>query len=440
MKIALISPPIPRRYVRGADEPLSIEYLAAQVRDEHEVRLIDAFGRNLSAAQTLEELSCFSPDIIGVSLVFGGAWNPTLQICREAKGKWPRAVTILGGNTATFMVKELLAHPEIEIVVRGEADLSFPRVVQALKSGTPLSEVQGISFRVGSEVVHNPDQPLVKDLDSLPFPARDLLPCTDQYAKSILTARGCPYGCAYCSASAFWHSRYRPRSVENILAEVALIAALPGQRPFSFGDDCFTLQPERVIRICEALVAMKLTSLWNCTGRIETISDGLLAIMSAAGCRSIFFGVESGSPAILKSLGRRYTPEDVEEVYRACLSNGIRPIFSFIVGLPFETQDDLELTYQLIQKLEGVESGIHILTPFPGTPIAERPSDYALEIRPHHVGDLDLNTGSVINTSNFSAEETEESFRTAMGYSFQALRRTRKFSRIIGNCPDPINL
>src|ERR1035437_6283603 len=109
LKIALISPPIPRRYVRGADEPLSIEYLAAQVRDEHEVRLIDAFGRNLSAAQTLEELSCFSPDIIGVSLVFGGAWNPTLQICREAKGKWPRAVTILGGNTATFMVKELLA-------------------------------------------------------------------------------------------------------------------------------------------------------------------------------------------------------------------------------------------------------------------------------------------------------------------------------------------
>ncbi|EPR34286.1 Radical SAM domain protein [Alkalidesulfovibrio alkalitolerans DSM 16529] len=426
MRIALINPPASRRYVQARDEPLQLEYLAASVRDRADVWLVDAFGLDLSTAETLDVLAETKPDVVGVSLNFAASSRPSLDILRGVREALPEATTLLGGNTATFRARDLCLDPAVDAVVVGEADLTFPEIVDALAVGSPLDGVPGLCIERQGRAVTTKDRPLVENLDALPFPARDLLPLGETYTRSVLTARGCSYGCIYCSATAFWRRRTRIRSVDGILAEVATLVRDKAAY-FSFADDCFTIRPERAMAVCDGLAAMGGETAWSCTGRIETISPELLERMAATGCRMIFFGVESGSPRILARLKRRYTPKRVEEVYAMCLAHGIVPSFSFIVGLPFEEPQDVAATFELIRRLEGVECGVHMLTPFPGTPIADKPNDFELTIAPHRAEDLDINTRSFIDTPFADRERTQQNFYDGMGLAMGTVRRKRRF-------------
>ncbi len=431
MKILLINPPLLRKYIKSNDEPLHLEYLATPLKDSHDVVILDSFGLKVSVKETVETALNVDADVVGISLGFAAAYLTITEIAASIKKHSPETVIVLGGNTASFLKDELILRPEIDLIVRGEGDISFKETIQALDAYSMITEVKGISVCVDGKAIHTEDQPLVKNVDSLPFPDRSMVPCPEYYSKVVLAARGCSYGCAYCSASAFWQSRFRSRSVDNILQEVDMLANTEDLSYFSFADDCFTLRPKRVFEICDGLEKMKLDSTWwSCTGRIETISSELLEKMGRAGCRHMFFGIESGSERILKKLHRKYTPGDVLNVYRECLENGIRPTFSFIVGLPFEERADFEKTCGLIQKLEGVESGTHILTPFPGTPIAMNPEKYGLDISAHDVADLDINTKSYIHNGHLTQQETEEAFRDAMGHGFRSLRKTRTLREI----------
>ncbi|HEY3489170.1 MAG TPA: radical SAM protein [Candidatus Deferrimicrobiaceae bacterium] len=424
MKVLLVNPPVARRYVHGIDEPLGLEYLAASIGDRHPVEILDSFARRFDVRETVDRLVAAEAGLVGIGMVFTGAWRTALQICAGIKAIRPETITVLGGNTATFLADRLLERPEVDVVVRGEGDVTFPRLVDALAAGEAIEGIPGITCRKDGKPFSTGNAPLVADLDALPFPARDRLPLAELYPRSILGARGCAYGCPYCSSSAFWRRSFRVRSVENILAEIrSLLRREEKLSYFSFADDCFTLVPGRAEQICDALERAEVGALWGCTGRIETMSEKLIGRLHRAGCRHMFFGVESGSDSVLAGLGRRYSARDVFEVYRLCLRAGIRPFFSFIVGLPNETESDLEQTFALIRRLEGVESGIHMLTPFPGTPIGNRPSAYGLRVIPHDVEDLDINTRSFLSTELLSNGRIVEAFRRALGYSLRSGRR-----------------
>ncbi len=431
MRVALINPPVEHRYVHGIDEPLNLEYLAAQIRDKHDVLIIDSFSNGISVKETIDLVIGLSVDIAGISTVFSSSYKTTKELCEGIKTANPGIRTILGGNTATFLADKLVKLPAIDFVVRREGDISFPALIEAIGQNTGWDVIKGISYYNGLFAVHNPEQPLVQDLDILPFPARDLLPNSAQYPKSILSARGCAYGCPYCSASAFWGNKFRMRSVENIIDEIRLLNSGKKLTFFSFADDCFTLIPKRAMEISGRIKELDLDATWSCTGRIETVSEGLMQALSSAGCKSMFFGIESGSDKILDKLGRRYSGEDVEKVYKLCIAHGVKPYFSFIVGLPFENWEDISATFELIQKLEGVENGVHMLTPFPGTPILTNPDKYEIEVLSHSIEELDINTRSFIKTKHLSPENIEEAFRKALGYSFKALRKTRAINRIL---------
>lgn len=430
MKIALIAPPLKHLYLPQMDEPLHLAYLGAQLTNDHDLSLIDGLGQSLDTRQIMDRLASMAPDLVGISLTFTGAYAGVLDLCRAIRSDLPGTVTVLGGNTATFRADELAGMDIVDVVVRGEGDLTFPALARAIEQRTPLSQVSGISFLHQGKLIHTPDRPLVRDLDTLPFPARHLLPEETPYLKTVLTARGCPYGCAYCSAAAFWNRRYRKRSVDNIMAEIEAMD-LNCEDSFFFQDDCFTLNRDRVTEICRRLEQLQSGVFWGCTGRIETVDARLLETLSRAGCKAMFFGVESGSPKVLKTLGRRYTPDDVKAVYTHCIQNGIRPKFSFIVGLPGETKEDIDKTYDLIRQLEGVECGSHMLTPFPGTPITEAPDTFGIRIHEHGIQDLDINTACYLNTDCLGTEEIEEAYRTAIGYGMKTLRRTRALNRIL---------
>lgn len=430
MKIVLVNPPLPHRYVHSIDEPLGILYLAAAIKDKHEVYLVDSFNNRLSPEETVKIIEELEIDLLAVSMVFTGAYQTSLDIIKKVKEKRPSILSILGGNTATFLADTLIGLPCVDYVVRGEGDVSFPQLLEAISAGERNISVPGVSFCQNEKPVHNPNAPLVKNLDILPFPARELLPLKNTYPHSILSSRGCAYGCIYCSSAAFWGKSFRMRSVENILAEIKTLAEEDDMEYFSFADDCLTLVPERALQIAKSIKALHLDCTWSCTGRIETLSEELIKGLSNAGCKGIFFGVESGSEKVLKQLGRHYTPDGVYHTYLNCLKYGIRPYFSFIIGLPFENTDDLELTYRLIEKLEGVENGVHILTPLPGTPILNEAQKYGLKIRKHNPEILDINSSSLLSTEYFSTEYINEAYRKAVGYSIKALRKTRTINKI----------
>lgn len=426
MKLTLVNPPVSRRYVSAVDEPLGLEYLAAACRDLVEVNILDAFGLRLDMAQCIDVVEELRPDVLGIGLVFAAALNPTLELARAVKERLPGLTIVLGGNTATFLAERLCMEPSVDYVVRGEADATFPELLRTLISGRSPGDIPGLAFAHNGKAALTPPAPLIDDLDALPFPAREALPFPERYTRSVLSARGCSYGCIYCSATAFWQRRTRMRGVDSILEEVDVLTD-SGRGYFSFCDDCFTIRPERTMAVCDGLKALNRNLTWSCTGRIETISPKLLDAMGSTGCRMIFFGVESGSARILSRLNRRYTPDRVREVYAMCLDHGILPSFSFIVGLPFEEDEDRKATRDLIGSLEGVESGVHILTPFPGTPIADSPEEFGLTIKPHDVGDLDINTHSVVETHLATGVQTMESFYDAMGTALSALRRKGRF-------------
>lgn len=426
MRLTLVNPPVARRYVKAVDEPLGLEYLAAACRGVAEIGILDAFGLRLDVPACLDVLEELRPDVLGVGLTFAGALAPTLELLRGARERLPGLTTVLGGNTATFLARQLAWDPAVDYVVRGEADATLSALLRALQGFGRPGDLQGLTFARGAELVETPAAPLIEDLDSLPLPAREALAYPELYTRSVLSARGCAYGCIYCSATAFWQKRTRMRSVGSILDEVAVLGGM-GCDYFSFADDCFTIRPQRAMEVCAGLGAMGRELAWSCTGRIETISHELLEAMAATGCRMIFFGVESGSERILRVLKRRYTPDRVREVYAMCLQHGIIPSFSFIVGLPFEEQEDILATRRLIASLEGVESGVHILTPFPGTPIAESPEEFRLTIAPHDVADLDINTRSVVSTHLADGPRIMQAFYDTMGTSLGALRRKGRF-------------
>ncbi|HSW50614.1 MAG TPA: radical SAM protein [Bryobacteraceae bacterium] len=425
MRIALVNPPLARRYTVGLDEPLAIEYLAAQVQDSHDVMLADGMALGLTVEECAQLVVDWEPDLVGISLTFTGAWSTVRQLLETIRALRPSVATVLGGNTATFLAGELAALPSVDYVVKGEGDNTFRELVQALDAGIPPAGVAGLCWTENGTLVDTGVRPLEEDVDRFPLPARNLLPLAEHYRKVILSARGCPYGCIYCSTSAFWQRRFRTRSVDSILAEARTLLSDPALDYFSFADDCFTLSERRVLNICDGLDRMGHALTWSCTGRIETIAEGMLRRMAETGCRHIFFGVESGSDAVLKSIGRKYSAADVVRVYTLCLRHGIQPSFSYIVGLPSEREADRRATLDLIDRLGGVENGMHILTPFPGTPIGDDPDRFGIQVVPHTIEDLDINTRSLVATPHFSPERTEEDFRTGLGVGFRALRRVR---------------
>ena len=425
MRIALVGPPIKSRYVQGMDEPLGLEYVAAVLAPDHDVCIIDAFNQRLTAAETVEMLECFGPDAVGISLVMTGAHDPTLEICRAVKARWPHALTALGGHTAMFVADALVRRDEVDCVVWAEGEMTFRELVDRQERGDSWADVAGIVYWDGRDVVRTPKRPNIADLNAHPFPARHLLPAVEDYMISVLRSRGCAYYCPYCSVTAFWGGRAnRRRSDENVMAEMAEIKERYPREVIAFADDTFTVPPRAVISLCEKLQHANIGLDWSCTGRIETITPPLLAAMRAAGCTDMFYGVESGSTKVLRRLGRKYDADRVYEIYQMCLAADIRPRFSFIFGLPDEDWGAVQDTWRLIERLQGVSIGVHILTPLPGTDIGERPEQFGITVTPTNVGDLDINSDVLVDNGLLTKDQIREAYRRGAGLAARSGRQS----------------
>src|SRR5215467_1611033 len=284
-------------------------------------------------------------DFVGFSSVCS-SYPVTLRIACEVKRRHPQTVVGFGGPQASAVdVATLEAFPEIDLILRGEAEQSFPQLLAALQAGAPPDEIPGLTFRRDGQIVRNPDGPGITDLDALPFPAFHLVPEMGRCRFMPLElGRGCPFACTFCSTNDFFRRRFRLKSPARMLEEMRWIKATYGHDTFELVHDMFTVDRKRVAAFCEALLQSPDKFYWGCSARTDCIDEELIELMASAGCRGIFFGIETGSARMQKIIDKGLDLAESADRVRACNQSKIKTAVSLIVGFPEETKEDLRST------------------------------------------------------------------------------------------------
>jgi radical SAM superfamily enzyme YgiQ (UPF0313 family) len=353
MRLLLVHPAFP---YRGKDLfPIGLGYLAAVARDYAEISVIDD---NVEAFEE-DKVASFSPDIVGITSTTP-SFPRALEIARRIKSLDIDAKIVMGGTHVTFRPEEAL-DAGIDIVVRGEGEKTFLELLR----GTPLPEIKGISYYDG-RTRHNPDRELIENLDSIPFPAHEFFPLHKYKIMSIVTSRGCPYSCSYCSATRFWRQRVRFRSPDNVVEELERIVGL-GYRLVRFMDSTFTLDKQRAIEICRKIVDRGLDISWSCETRADHLTDDLLKALSSAGCNLICLGVDSGSQVVLNKNNRQMKVSTIRKAFEKAREYGIRTRAYVTFGLPGETPQSVWETIRLLEDLRPDQILLSLATAYPGT-------------------------------------------------------------------------
>jgi radical SAM superfamily enzyme YgiQ (UPF0313 family) len=395
--ITFVTPPIAPGYgdpriirsrdaVENVNAPaLGVLSLAAVVRSEgHHATLVDLNQRYVgflhshrSAGDFVDYASdCIlaeGADVIGLSTICS-TYPITLRIARSVKAKAPKSTLILGGPQATVVdVDTMQAFPEVDLIVRGEAEQSLPMLLTALNGQTDLGKVAGLTFRRGRNVIVTPPPPLIENLDQLPLPAYDLHPPVDDSTwLSLELGRGCPFSCSFCSTNDFFRRRHRLKSPALMIAQMSELVARYGVRPFNLVHDMFTVDRKRVVQFCFALKQSVINVRWACSARTDCVDDELLELMRSAGCIAVFYGVETGSAHLQRVIDKGLSIDQVRERVAQTSAVGIQSTVSLIVGFPGETRQDLTETIGLyldVARDSLVCSQLHLLAPLAKTPL-----------------------------------------------------------------------
>jgi radical SAM superfamily enzyme YgiQ (UPF0313 family) len=309
----------------------------------------------------------------------------TLRIAGAVKRVHPESVIVLGGPQASVVdVATMRAYPFIDLVVRGEAEQTLPELVDALAQQLPLTTVPGLTFRQDQQIVRNPGAPLVMDLDALPFPAFHLFPDV-RFCRHfpLELGRGCPFSCTFCSTNDFFRRRFRLKSPAQMIADMCRIKQTYGINSFELVHDMFTVDRKRVVEFCEALLESKRkdpedTFTWGCSARTDCVDEELIALMSKAGCRGIFFGIETGSRRMQKIIDKGLKLNDSAERVRSCDKYKINTAVSLMAGFPDETMSDLRDTAAFFVdslRYDHADPQLSILAPLADTPITKQHKD-----------------------------------------------------------------
>ena len=284
----------------------------------------------------------------------------TILAMKELKERYPDRVLVLGGvGTASVEDAVLRRFPWIDVICRGEGEITGPELLAALRSGGDLSQIDGISYRDESEVRHNPPRARVQDLDAIPFPAFHKI-SLDQYAGyGMMTSRGCPYLCTFCSVAPIWGHESHSRGPANIVEEMKLLHREAGVDMFLFQDEFFVCGKEQVMEFCRELTASGLDINWKAFGRVNLTDEEMMRAMADCGCVELRFGIESGSDAVLSRIKKGFTAAEVLDLIPRAIEIFPRVDAFYVWGFPFETMDDFNQS--LFQMISFRTMGARIL-------------------------------------------------------------------------------
>ena len=366
MKVLLIFPPqtLEERYAHKVDDiggflpPLGLCYMAAVLeRENHEVRIMDCPVNNYGTEDIVNEITDFQPDLIGIATITSLA-DVIVELCNLIKNQFPDITVLLGGPHATIMAHDLAKTTKADIIVREEADNIIIDIVNNLEKYKQMKVVNAGK---------------VKNLESLPFPARHLLDMSkytslpntykkDPHTFQMVTSRGCPFTCTFCFDA---KGLFRQRGVENVMAEIRQLKDTYKIKEIAFWDDILTINKKWTYDFC--LEMEKENIVWSCYTRLDLIDEPMLRAMKKAGCWNIFFGIESGTQELLDNITKKMTVEQMKNAVKLVKKVGIEIRGSFMLGLPGETPELARKTIQLAIEMNPDYAQFSITTPYPGT-------------------------------------------------------------------------
>lgn len=381
MKILLVKPGI--ALGDHIQPPLGIAYLAAVLRKDNEVRVLDYGKLGRDDGKYLAAVKEFSPDVAGFQC-YSPEIGEVKRLAGLTRAALPKAVIIAGGPHPTLCPEETLQKlaPEADYLLRGETEESFPLFIKFLAGGLKNGDVPGLAWREDGKVRYNEIKPIA-DIDALPIPAWDLIhpeeypPAQhgaffDQFPIApIVTTRGCPFACGFCTAPILSGRHMRKRSPKSVMAEIELLYNKFGIREIHIVDDNFTLDKAHAVGILKAIVASKLPiSLAFPNGvRINTLDDELLDLMKAAHTYLISVGIESGSDKTLKRMEKQLSLPLIREKVALIKKKGIDLAAFFILGFPDETVEDMRETIDFSLELPLLRANFFTFLPLPMTPV-----------------------------------------------------------------------
>lgn len=379
MKVLFVNPPQTAskyKFMGVIAPPLGIAYMAGVLQENNiDVEILDASAEDMDFKDVEKELLKRKPDLVALT-----ALTPTigraLETAQVVKETLPDSIVVMGGYHPTFNFIETLEDENVDIVIRGEGEYIMLNLVQALENQSSLHDVKGIVFEDenSKEIVVNPEAPLIQDLDELPFPALNLLPMKkyrlldmDTHMTTMITTRGCPMQCSFCSSAAMHGKKIRERSVENIVDEIEYLKTNYDIDTIAFMDDTFTLKKRKVMAICDEILKRNIEIMWGCTSRVDTLDEKLLKKMKEAGCITIFIGVESADQQQLDNMCKNTTITKIENAFKIAHKLKIRTIASVALGMPGDTKEIMNKTVKFVHKLKPNYAIYSLATPYPGT-------------------------------------------------------------------------
>jgi anaerobic magnesium-protoporphyrin IX monomethyl ester cyclase len=396
MRVLLVEPPKTPWEMMGdvVAPPLGLAQLAGCLEEAKiPVEILDANALELGLTGLEEAIAQANPDLIGMT-VFTPYVPDVARALRVARRAAPEAAIVLGGPHATFTVEETLeTMPEVDIIVRGEGDQIIIDLARALDAGDGLEEVPGISYRRDGSIVENPAPPPL-DLTQLPLPAFHLMPMDRYHFASlggpfatVVASRGCPFQCSFCSEWPFWRAGWRPYDPEAVVEQVDILVNRYGRKNIWFGDDCFNVNRDHVVAICEGILQREIDVNWYYQGRADLLvkHKDLLPLMRRSGNRMVQLGIEASNDEQRDELNKQLRTETVEEAVRLLREHDIVCQGMQIVGLPSDSPRTMEQKVHLANRLDIDFPVFLIYTLFPGAPaykeavdqgLIELPADY----------------------------------------------------------------
>ncbi len=413
------------------NEPLGLEYLAAMLKNNgYNVKILDCLVENwkkfskidnmyhlgITEDQVKEKISKLNPNVVAVTSQFSSQHENANKIINIAKEIDKNIVTIIGGShPSTSPIKTIKENPNIDFLVYGEGELTFVDLLDHLDNP---EKVEGIVYRKNKKIKKNKPRPLIKDIDSIPFPDRDLVPLKEYsnfflpklrkyflnkpladwpiipklyyyYGKfneifrnkkprlpvsSIISSRGCPNDCYFCAIHKVWGNTYRMRSAKNVLEELTILSKKYGVKEIFIEDDNFTVSKKRTIEICKGVIERKLDLTFNARSGIypNTMDKEVLYWMKKAGFYRLMFGIESGSQRVLsKVIHKRIDLINVRKIIKLANNMGFITGGWFILGMPGESINDMKETIKFASTSNLKYKRYHICQPLPGTKVFE---------------------------------------------------------------------
>lgn len=386
MKVALLYPYV-KNSLNGCDPPISVLYLAAALQQAgQDVTVIDADDGQLSNMDIAKKVAEYGPDLVGMPL-FSARLPRAYKLVELLDPKTHGWRIVLGGPHATARPEEVLkVFDKCDYVLRSESDRSLLELVECLNGRSP-DTVMGLSYRDGDKIIHNPDAPLIRDLDTIPLPARELL--ADAYDREVywrlghrgitdvvITSRGCPYRCNFCFQVS---KKFRARSPENILEELVQIRSR-GIKNVHILDDLFVFNKPRCLKILEMIREQKLGMEFKVRARVDRIDEELLVAMKESGVVAIVYGIESGSQKILDNMNKRTTVEMNYKAIEMTKKAGLQCYADVFIGYLGETPETIAETEDLLLKARPTAVNLGVMYPLPSTTVYDQAAEQGVLI------------------------------------------------------------